>query len=160
MRDAESFPITCFENEMKGRLSGALVIEGRHHRKRVPHPTGTVEKPRNCHCEESGWKREGRAMTTKQSARLHLESVNRDCLVVLHALHHLLALLAMTRSRLFRQPRQGGFPSGRSLMQQTPTLAGRSPVCHRGDVTTSTSNSRCPARPPASAGSSPMSSRK
>ncbi len=42
-------------------------------------------------------------MTTKQSARLHLEIVNRDCFVVLHTLHHLSALLAMTRSGFFQQ---------------------------------------------------------
>ena len=42
-------------------------------------------------------------MTTKQSARLHLESVNRDCFVVLHTLHHLSALLAMTRPEPFQQ---------------------------------------------------------
>ncbi len=45
----------------------------------------------------------GGVMTTKQSARLHLDSVNRDCFVVLHTLHHLSALLAMTRSGLLQQ---------------------------------------------------------
>ena len=47
-------------------------------------------------------------MTTKQSARLHLESVNRDCFVVLHTLHHLSALLAMTWAGLFQQSPSGG----------------------------------------------------
>ncbi len=42
-------------------------------------------------------------MTTKQSARPHQESANRDCFVVLHTLHHLSALLAMTQSGLFQQ---------------------------------------------------------
>ncbi len=42
-------------------------------------------------------------MTTKQSARLHLEGINRDCFVVLHPPHRLSALLAMTRSGLFQQ---------------------------------------------------------
>ncbi len=46
-------------------------------------------------------------MTTKQSARLHLESVNRDCLVVLHTLPHLSAFLAMTRSGHFKSPNLG-----------------------------------------------------
>jgi hypothetical protein len=48
-------------------------------------------------------------MTTKQSARLHPESVNRDCFVVLPTLHHLSALLAMTRSGLFQQSAYGRF---------------------------------------------------
>gem|GEM_PF-1823735 len=50
-----------------------------------------------------GGRERGRAMTTKQSARLHRKSANRDCFVVLHTLHHPSALLAMTRSGLFRQ---------------------------------------------------------
>gem|GEM_PF-2951014 len=43
-------------------------------------------------------------MTTKQSARLRRKSVNRDCFVVLHTLHHISALLAMTRSSTFQKP--------------------------------------------------------
>ena len=50
-----------------------------------------------------GGRERGGVMTTKQSARPHLESANRDCFVVLHTLLHLSALLAMTRSGLFRQ---------------------------------------------------------
>jgi len=42
-------------------------------------------------------------MTTKQSARLHRKNVNRDCFVVLPTMHHLSALLAMTRAGLFQQ---------------------------------------------------------
>ena len=54
-------------------------------------------------------------MTTKQSARLHQGSVNRDCFVVLHTLHHLFALLAMTRSGLFQQ-------SAKDLGHRTATI--------------------------------------
>ena len=53
-------------------------------------------------------------MTTKQSARLHRKSVNRDCFVVLHTLHHLSVLLAMTRSGLFQQSFGGDIRSDNS----------------------------------------------
>ena len=43
-------------------------------------------------------------MTTKQSARLHRKTVNRDCFVEFPTLHHLSALLAMTHSWLFNSP--------------------------------------------------------
>ncbi len=50
-------------------------------------------------------------MTTKQSARPHLVSVNRDCFVVLHTQHHHSALLAMTRSGLFQQSLSPSVPT-------------------------------------------------
>jgi len=53
-----------------------------------------------------GGRERGGGMTTKQSASLHVESINRDCFVVLRTLHHLSALLAMTRSGLFQQSPQ------------------------------------------------------
>ena len=42
-------------------------------------------------------------MTTKQSARPHLESINQDCFVVVPTLHQHPALLAMTRFGLFQE---------------------------------------------------------
>ena len=58
-------------------------------------------------------------MTTKQSARLHRKSVNRDCFVVLHTLHHLSTLLAMTRSGLFQQSPHAGQRDAVNLPWQT-----------------------------------------
>ena len=58
---------------------------------------GTVEKPRNCHCEESGWVREGKGNDDEAICA----SVSGDRKSRLPRRPATAGLLAMTRSGLF-----------------------------------------------------------
>jgi hypothetical protein len=71
----------------------------------IPAP-GTVENLWEVIARSHGEWNCGEVMTTKQSARPHLDSVNRDCFVVSATPHRRPALLAKTPLGVFQRPRK------------------------------------------------------